>query len=191
MALTWLTEEEQQRLLQLARASIAQGLRHGRALPVDLDTQPAAFAKLTASFVTLTLHGVLRGCMGCLEAVRPLAQDVAENAYRAAFRDPRFAPLSEQEFAEIHVHISLLTPAEPMLVADEADLLRQLRPGVDGLILEYGARRATFLPSVWEQLPQAREFVRHLKMKAGLAADFWDKGMRVWRYAAEEIGEGE
>ena len=125
-----------------------------------------------ATFVTLTQNGQLRGCIGSLEAHRPLATDVAENARAAAFRDPRFAPLGKDEFARTRVEVSLLTPPEPFPVADEADALARLRPGIDGLILSYGRRRATFLPQVWESLPEAHQFIAQLKLKAGLPADF-------------------
>ena len=115
-------------------------------------------------------------------------EDVAENAFAAAFRDPRFPPLRPDEYPRLEYHISILNPPEPMTVTSEADLLQQLRPGVDGLVLIEGARRATFLPSVWEQLPDPRQFLAHLKMKAGLPADYWSDSLRFERYTVEEFG---
>jgi hypothetical protein len=142
-----------------------------------------------ATFVTLTQRGDLRGCIGSLEAHRPLSQDVQENAVAAAFRDPRFAPLSADEFQRTRVEVSLLTAPQPMPVADEADALAQLRPFDDGLIFQVGHLRSTFLPQVWEQLPAPRQFLAHLKMKAGLPADFWSTEVRLSRYGVQKWKE--
>jgi AmmeMemoRadiSam system protein A len=126
-----------------------------------------------ATFVTLTQQGRLRGCIGSLEAHRPLAQDVRENAQAAAFRDPRFTPLAVEEFEFTSVEVSLLTPALPMAFRDEADFMAQLRPGVDGIVFQYGRHRSTFLPQVWESLPEPVQFMQQLKRKAGLPPNFW------------------
>lgn len=144
---------------------------------------------LGATFVTLTKKGQLRGCIGSLEAYRPLATDVAENAYAAAFRDPRFAPLEEGEFSTTRVEVSLLGPAEALAFSDEADAIRQLCPGIDGLILTHGSRRATFLPQVWESLPDPQRFMEQLKLKAGLAADDWDEKITLARYGVQKWKE--
>jgi uncharacterized protein len=181
--------EDRASLLDLARRSIAHGLDHGAPLRVDPDDYPESLRTERAAFVTLHRHGELRGCIGHLEACQPLVQDVAENAYAAAFRDPRFPPLSRQEWAGLAVHISVLTPPEPMTFGSEADLLAQLRPGIDGLILSEGSARGTFLPSVWESLPQPRDFLKHLKRKAGLPADHWSERIRVARYTTESFGD--
>jgi len=174
-------------LLDVARSSIAHGLTHGRALSLDpSDYRPALRAE-RAAFVTLHKGGALRGCIGHLEAIQPLVQDVAENAFAAAFRDPRFAPLREDEVPGLHIEISVLTPAEPLAFDSEADLLRQVEPGRDGLILRAGGARGTFLPSVWESLPQPADFWRHLKMKAGLRPDFWSPDIEVLRYRTESF----
>jgi AmmeMemoRadiSam system protein A len=133
------------------------------------------------------MHGELRGCIGSLEAYRPLVEDVAHNAYAAAFSDPRFTPLSETELIDVEFHISVLTPAAPMHFESEADLLSQLRPGIDGLVLEDAGHRGTFLPSVWESLPDAAQFLQHLKMKAGLPADYWSDNLKVSRYTSESF----
>jgi AmmeMemoRadiSam system protein A len=122
-----------------------------------------------------------------LSACRPLVVDVAENAFAAAFEDPRFPPLSENELEDLDIHISVLSPPEAMTIKDEANLIAQLRPGVDGLIIEDGARRATFLPAVWEDLPDRMDFLSHLKRKAGMRPDHWSRTFRAFRYAAESI----
>lgn len=178
-----------QHLLRTAREAIAHGLRNGTASEPSLSAQPPELREPGASFVTLELNDDLRGCIGTLEAHRPLIQDVASNAYSAAFRDPRFTPLSETEFLHVSLHISILHPAEPMYFESEAQLLQQIRPGIDGLILEAGPRRGTFLPSVWEALPEPRAFLQQLKRKAGLTADYWSDQVRVWRYTTESIRE--
>lgn len=184
-----LSAEHRRLLVDLARESIAYGLQEGRALKVDPASYPEPLRRPAASFVTLRYEGRLRGCIGALEAYQPLVADVAEHAYAAAFRDPRFPPLSAAELAGLTLDISILSPAEELAFADEQDLLRQLRPGVDGLILQEGARRVTFLPSVWESLPRPQEFLRELKVKAGLPPDYWSPTLRVFRYRTEHIGD--
>jgi uncharacterized protein len=183
-----LNKEHQQRLLDLAKSSIWHGLQTGRSLKINLADFPAELAERCATFVTLQKHHQLRGCIGMLEAVRPLAEDIAENAFLAAFRDPRFPPLSADEFGDLDIHLSILTPSEPIAFTTEQDLITQLQPGVDGLILEEGRRRGTFLPSVWEQLPGPEQFLRHLKQKAGLAPDYWSENIKIYRYWTEMIG---
>lgn len=178
-----------QRLLAIARTSIAHGLKQGLALPVRETEESVALQAQGAAFVTLELAGQLRGCIGSLEPKRALAVDVSENAFAAAFQDPRFAPLSQAEFDALHLSVSVLGRAQPIPCASEAQLLSALRPGVDGLILEAGARRGTFLPSVWEQLPHAEDFLRHLKRKAGLAAQEWPTGLRALRYVTKSFSE--
>ena len=148
-----------------------------------------ALANPAATFVTLTQDGDLRGCIGSLEAHQPLAQDVAENAVAAAFRDPRFAPLSEDELDRTRVEVSLLDTPEAMNFKDGADALAQLRPGLDGLILTHGNRRATFLPQVWESLPEPQRFMSQLKLKAGLPAYFWDDDISLARYGVQKWKE--
>ena len=140
-----------------------------------------------ATFVTLRKHGKLRGCIGSLEGSTPLPESVWANARKAAFHDPRFDPLSNEEFEHIEIHISILSPLEKMRVESEIDLLRQLRPGVDGLVLEDHPNRATFLPAVWESLPEPREFVHELQIKAGLRAGHWSRSIQLWRYTAHSI----
>lgn len=135
-----------------------------------------------ASFVTLRRGGELRGCIGTIKFHRSLYEDVRSNAEAAAFRDSRFSPLREDELAGVDVEVSVLSPLEAMSVESEEDLLEQLRPNVDGLVIKCEGCRGTFLPQVWRSLPEPVDFVRQIKVKAGLAEDFWSPEMKVWRY---------
>lgn len=174
-------------LYGVARASIETGLQSGNPLEPDLSAAPEEVRSHRASFVTLHLASALRGCVGTLEASRPLAIDVAHNAFRAAFWDPRFAPLARSEFTGLDIHISVLGEPEALPCDSETELLNKLRPQVDGLILYTRRHRATFLPSVWEQAAEPREFVRNLKVKAGLPADYWSSELRFERYTADSL----
>ena len=180
-----LSGAHQKQLRQIARRSIEHGLQTGRPLEVNPADYDDALTEYKATFITLTKHGQLRGCIGALEPVRPLIQDVAYNAYAAAFNDTRFSPLQAEELPELDVHISVLGNPEPMQFDSEQGLLEQLRPGVDGLILEEHGRRATFLPAVWESLQDPQAFLQHLKMKAGLPADYWSDSISAHRYQVE------
>ncbi|MBN2886377.1 MAG: AmmeMemoRadiSam system protein A [Chromatiaceae bacterium] len=180
--------EQRRALLALALASIRHGLTHGRPARPNLDDYADALREPRAAFVTLHRAGALRGCIGSLEAEQPLALEVADKAFAAAFRDPRFPALRAGELADLALDISVLAPPEPLPVASEAELLGILRPGIDGLILSEHGRRATFLPSVWEQLPAPADFLAHLKRKAGLAASHWSRDMRFERYGSEAFG---
>lgn len=181
-----LAPSHKQLLLQLAGDSVRKGLC-GETLTVRPTDYPEPLRAVRATFVTLHVDEKLRGCIGTLEARRTIVEDVASNAYGAAFRDTRFPALTWPEFERLAIHISILSPPEPVQFSSEADLLTQLRPRVDGLIIEEGAYHGTFLPSVWEQLPEPREFLRHLKHKAGLSPDYWSSRIRVQRYTAESI----
>lgn len=176
-------------LLEVARRSIDSGLKSGHPWALTPSGFHRDLKAVRASFVTLQSNGRLRGCIGHLDAVQPLVVDVAENAFAAAFRDPRFTPLSEAEWPDIDIHLSILTPPEPMQFSDEADLIRQVHPHEDGLILQDGPNRGTFLPSVWDSLPNPTDFLTHLKLKAGLAANHWSDGVEVYRYRTESFGE--
>jgi len=180
-----LDNEKGATLLKLARSEIASKLGHGVSFPA----QAGWLAEPGASFVTLTRQGELRGCIGTLEAHRPLGLDVRENAVAAAFRDPRFMPLSRVEFDEIRVEVSVLSPSEILVVASEEHALATLRPNVDGVVFEYRHYRSTFLPQVWEQLPEPAEFMAHLKRKAGLPMDFWAEEVRLSRYTVSKWKE--
>lgn len=189
---TEIASDLQQQLLLLAKTAIARALPHGQPTPYDeslsIDYRLQAPG---ASFVTLEhAHShELRGCIGTLEPRTSLARDVWQNAWSSAFADPRFEPLRVDEWPHISVHISVLSNPEPFKVSSESELLATLQPHVDGLVLEYGRHRATFLPAVWEQLPNAKDFLNHLRAKAGLPSQFWSPEMRWSRYRAQEIGE--
>ncbi len=169
-------------LVRLARGSIEYGLVHGEPLPIRFDGMPEVMADPAATFTTLRLDGKLRGCVGNLESMRPLAQDVAHTAFQAAFRDPRFDPVAQHEISAIRLEVSVLSPMESFPVRDEDDLLAKLEPGKDGLVISLGTRRATFLPKVWDQLPKPAAFLAALKMKCGLENDFWSERLEFQRY---------
>jgi len=166
-------------LLTLARNALCHhfGLPTA-AFTVDLPE----LQKMGASFVTLTQHDNLRGCIGSLQAWRPLGEDVQENALAAAFRDPRFKPLRAEELPQTRVEVSLLTAPEPIVFTSESDALGQLKPHIDGIIFNAAGRRSTFLPQVWEQLPAPRDFMAHLKQKAGLPPSYWGPDVQLERY---------
>lgn len=169
-------------LLDLARNAMIHGVAHGVPPSVPQTVPSDLLREWRATFITLERLGQLRGCIGRLEAVQPLVDDIAEHAVAAAIHDPRFGPVQPKEISEIALAISILTPPEALPVHSEADLLQQLVPGEDGLIIEEGRRRATFLPSVWDELPDPGLFVQHLKMKAGWSPSYWSDAIRVQRY---------
>jgi len=174
-------------LLRLARHSIAESLGE----PASAPEAGAWLDEPGATFVTLTRQGELRGCIGTLIAERPLREDLASNARAAAFRDPRFPPVTRKEFLGISVEVSLLSTLEPVDFESESHLLSLLRPGIDGVILEHGWHRSTFLPQVWEELPEPMAFLGYLKQKAGLPADFWTREIKVSRYTVSKWREPE
>jgi len=186
-----LSIQDRATLLNVARASIQHGLRHHRAGPVNPEDYPRTLRLPRATFVTLDIDGQLRGCIGALTAYQPLVQDVAVHAYAAAFEDPRFPELREDEFPKLEVHVSVLSPPEPLQFSSEQELLAQLRPGVDGLILRFDRHYGTFLPSVWEQLTDPSAFLAHLKQKAGLPLDFWSPELQAERYTTEYFGDAD
>ena len=163
----------------------------GREFDVATNVAPVhpALSAPSATFVTLRKQGALRGCIGTVDAWRPLGEDVRANAVAAAFNDPRFPPLRPDEYDDLAVEVSLLSASVPLRVRDEADALAQLVPGVDGVILTSGRRRATFLPQVWEQLPDARTFLGELKRKAGLPYDYWGPEIALARYRVDKFAE--
>jgi AmmeMemoRadiSam system protein B/AmmeMemoRadiSam system protein A len=174
-------------LLHVAAASIEHGLLHAQPLPVTSGDYAHELRGAGASFVTLSDAGRLRGCVGSAEAHRPLIEDVAVNGFAAAFRDGRFPGLVADERYSLRVSVSVLSPPQPLRFADEAELLGQLRPGRDGLIISSDGRRALFLPQVWEALGEAHDFVGHLKEKAGLTRVHWSSDFRAWRFVTESI----
>ncbi len=186
-----LSPQERQLLLQIARQAIASAVRGQTPPRLDLAALPPRLREEGATFVTLTRpDGSLRGCIGALQAYQPLALDVQEHAIAAALNDPRFPPVREEEVSDLRIEISRLTPPRRLRYADPADLIRQLRPGVDGLILQDGWRRATFLPQVWEQLPEPETFLSNLCLKMGAAPDLWRrKPLEAFTYQVEEFHE--
>ncbi len=172
-------------LTAIARASIADALGCASAPAPDA----AWLHESGACFVTLTQAGELRGCIGTIDPHRPLGEDVRANARAAALRDPRFAPLTAQELDQTRIEVSVLTPREELAFTSQADALRQLRPGTDGIVLEFGAHRGTFLPQVWDQLPTPDQFMAALLRKAGLPQGFWAPGVRLFRYQVRKSSE--
>lgn len=180
---------ERSRLLAVARQGVERAVCAGRVLEIDPADHPRSLRELRACFVTLRKRGDLRGCLGSLQATRPLVVEVARNAYRSALSDPRFPPVQEAELSELAVELSVLTPLEPLPAASEQALLAELVPGRDGLVLHEGAAAATFLPSVWEQVASPRDFLCALRRKAGLPADHWSDSIWFERYRAEVLDE--
>jgi AmmeMemoRadiSam system protein A len=185
---TPLPEQRGAILLAEARDAIARQLGEAGA---GHDHQDGWLQEPGASFVTLTQRGALRGCIGSLEAHRPLLEDVRTNAVAAALRDPRFPPLRAQELPHTRIEVSLLSEAADMEFESEAQALAQLRPGIDGVVLRFGHARGTFLPQVWETLPRTEDFLAQLKRKAGLPADFWHDDIRLSRYRVNKWKEAE
>ncbi len=185
-----LSEEERAILLDLARRALEDGVNRQPLMPLDLRSLPPRLAEPGASFVTLTKRGELRGCVGALEAYQPLAEDVREHAVAAALQDYRFPPVTPPELADIEIEISRLTPPVALEYQSPDELLQRLRPGVDGVVLSEGIRRATFLPQVWEKIPDPVEFLEHLCLKMGVDANYWRrKKLKVFTYQVEEFRE--
>jgi uncharacterized protein len=175
-------------LIALARSSIERGLADGRLAPPPTVSAPSLNVH-RATFVTLRTHEDLRGCCGSIEPRFLLAEDIWRNAWASAFADPRFPSLTAREYPTLNLHISVLSPLERVPVASEQELLAVLRPDRDGLLLQLGPARATFLPVVWESLADPVSFVQQLKLKAGWRADFWSPQIEVWRYETESFGD--
>jgi AmmeMemoRadiSam system protein A len=185
-----LTGDEKQTLLQLARQALESGVRGKSLPPLDPASLTPILLAQGAAFVTLTVHGDLRGCIGALEPYQPLAEDVREHAVAAALEDYRFRPVQEKELVKIEIEISRLTLPVAVNYTDPEDLLTRLHPGVDGVILKDGFRRATFLPQVWDKIPAPAEFLANLCYKMGAAPDTWrEKHLDVLVYQVEEFHE--
>ncbi|TQV76707.1 AmmeMemoRadiSam system protein A [Aliikangiella marina] len=187
MPFTKLTQKDKQIILQTARHAIQYGLTYSKAPILELNSYSETLQQIGACFVTLKETNQLRGCIGGLEAKQPLIQDVADHAFAAAFKDPRFPKVNPIEEPMIHISVSILMPAEAMTFSSEADCLNQLVPGEDGLVLRYNGFKATFLPTVWEQLPEPQSFINHLKKKAGLSESFWSDEIEISRYKTINI----
>jgi AmmeMemoRadiSam system protein A len=185
-----LTDSERLALLKIARQALETAVRSQPFPQINREELPASFTEPGAVFVTLTRNRELRGCIGALEAYQPLVDDVCEHASAAALQDYRFPPVTEQELPEIEIEISRLTRPDPLPYRDAADLLKKLRPKVDGVILRDGWRRATFLPQVWEKIDSPEEFLSHLCYKMGAAPNLWQqKKLEVLVYQVEEFHE--
>lgn len=180
-----LSDKNKELLLQLAQQTIRMGLDSGKKPTIKLGNYEKNVQSLKACFVTLYLNQSLRGCIGSLEAQMPLVHAVIDAAHSAAFLDPRFPPLQRSEFDSLDTSISVLSEPVPMQFNAESELLSQLQPGVDGLILEDKSQRSTFLPSVWEQLPRPTDFLNQLKRKAGFPPNYWSNSIRISRYHAD------
>ena len=174
-------------LLQVALSSIESGLHSGTPEAINSQEYSQELRKFRACFVTLKTGPSLRGCIGSLEAHRRLVEDVAANAFAAANRDPRFQKLNREELDSIDIGISVLGPSQALTFDSQQTLLDMLRPGQDGLILQDRNARGAFLPTVWKSLPEPKEFLDQLKMKAGLTADYWSDTLEVWRYSTESF----
>lgn len=176
------SSEEQALMLTTAAAAIAAGFAREPAHNVLPDTLSARMSEPAASFVTLKKAGVLRGCIGSLEPDSGLLEGIARHARAAAFRDPRFPPLMPDELHGLDIEISILSPLQAVEADSEQALLAQMEPGEAGWMLQAGSYHGTFLPSVWSSLPDPDNFLRELKRKAGLPADYWSDDLRAWRY---------
>ncbi len=187
-----LTDEEKKTLLELAREALHKGVAGQTLHAVEPEKLTPALREMGASFVTLTIHGQLRGCIGALEPYQPLAEDVREHAVAAGLEDPRFPPVSRDELDHIEIEVSRLTLPKPLEYSNPEDLLSKLHPHTDGVILRDGFRRATFLPQVWEKIPDKSEFLDNLCYKMGEAPDTWRrKHLDVQVYQVEEFKEGQ
>ncbi|HAV78018.1 MAG TPA: hypothetical protein DCX53_11775 [Anaerolineae bacterium] len=185
-----LTLEEQKTLLRLAREAIEHRVRGEKLPPLPTSSLTSNLREHGATFITLTIQGELRGCIGALEAYQPLAEDVREHAVAAALEDPRFPPLSEIELSRIQIEVSRLTRPVPLEYKDADDLLSRIRPHIDGVIIKYGPRRATFLPQVWEKLPNPSDFMDSLCQKVGADYRHWrNNHLDVLIYQVEEFRE--
>lgn len=170
-----LTQKEGEILLSVARKTIEERLLDLNVQADEALESSPLFSEKRGTFVTLTIDGNLRGCIGHIIPHETLIEGIRANAINAAFKDPRFRPLSGKEWEKVHIEISILTKPEPLEYSDSADLLEKLQPGRDGLIIKKGYHQATFLPQVWDQLPDKEEFLTHLCLKAGLDGDAWKK----------------
>lgn len=190
MAEDKLTEEEKRTLLVLAREAMECGVRGQILPPLDIQSLTPRIMEKGVCFVTLTIEGELRGCIGGLEACQSLVDDVREHAIAAALQDFRFPAVCAEELSSIKLEISRLTLPSPLDYRSPEDLLAKLRPGIDGVVLRDGVRRATFLPQVWEKLPDTAEFLNHLCYKLGTAPNLWQKKhLEVLVYEVEEFHE--
>ncbi|HET8808200.1 MAG TPA: AmmeMemoRadiSam system protein A [Methylophaga sp.] len=182
-----LTLAEQHQLKDIAAAAIEFGLQYDRPPKPDISHLPMALRELGACFVSIYKQNEFRGCTGTLVANRPLAEDANHNGFSAAFNDERFPPLSPTEWAHCQLHLAVIENPQPLFVKDQQDLLNKLTPGIDGVILTSGNKHATFLPQVWQQLPDKQQFINHLKQKAGLEIDDWPVNLKIQLYQTQSF----
>jgi AmmeMemoRadiSam system protein A len=188
----WLSEDEGKHLLGVARETIKNRLGNIEESQINWKEIPEKFQERLGTFVTVTIEDNLRGCIGHIIPRESLIEGIKENAINAAFKDPRFHPLTKEEFDRIEIEISILTSPEELFYTDAEDLLKKLRPGIDGVIIKKGFYEATFLPQVWEQLPEKEEFLSHLCLKAGLSPDSWKKEkLHISTYQVQAFEEKE
>ncbi len=182
-----LNEANKQILLEVARQSIESGYKTGYPLSVDLRDYPSALVTPAATFVTLFKNHEVRGSTGMLEAVLPLAEDIAENAFSAAYKDPRYPPIDKSEIAQLDIHLAILSEPLHLPAHSEQELMEMIRPGIDGLIVKEGPHHGNFLPSQWKLATNKQEFLRHLKSKAGLPTGYWSDTIEFFSYTTENI----
>ena len=181
------TKTDEQELLDIAYQSIEHGLKNGKCMKLNESKYPKALQQPHGAFTTLKSKGVLRGCKGSIEFALPLVKTVAYSAFSSAFNDPRFTPLQPCEFAQLKISLSVLSPKEKISFTCEKEIIDKIQPGIDGVVLEYNGQKGTLLPSVWETIPDAREFFFILKQKAGFDRDFWDENIQAHRYTTHTI----
>ena len=185
-----LSEEDRKELLRLARQALEDGVRNKKIVPLELENLSPCLQALGTTFVTLTKKGELRGCIGALDPCLPLAEDVRQHAIAAALEDYRFSPVKVEELDEIEIEVSRLTPPQQLKYDHSEELLSLIRPGIDGVVLKDGIRRATFLPQVWEKIPNQALFLSYLCQKMGCQPDLWQrKILQVYVYQVEEFHE--
>jgi len=181
-------EDKGRIVLAIARSAISEAL--GLSLNGFTPYRNSFLQEKGACFITLKINGVLRGCIGSLEAYRPLFEDIYANAVAAALHDPRFPPMRAEELGKVRIEASLLSPLQRLEAGSEPEAMTALEPGRDGVVFQYGDQKATFLPQVWEQLPDVRQFLAQLRLKAGLPADFWHPDVLIYIYKVDKFSEG-
>ena len=180
-----LSQKDKDVLKNAARDALMHSIHHSEELPVTLSEFPATLHDDQNTFVTLNYNGKVIGCMGNLVANQPLIKDVVHNTFSASYYDPRFPDPKTIDPEKIEIHISLLSPNEAIKFHSEQELLAKIRPGKDGLLIREGSRSGTFLPAVWDSIPDRESFLKELKRKAGLPADYWSDTIEIYRYTTE------
>lgn len=185
------TDQQKSNILELARDAVNYAVRNNSVMPINLGSYDPFFSEIRSTFITLHSKGDLRGCIGHIMAIQSLAEDIADNAYSAAFRDSRFEPVFESELCDLAISVSILDVPEPIEFDDEEHLLRQLRPHIDGVVIEDGGRCGVFLPIMWERFPDPTEFLSTLKVKAGMPRRQCTRNLKASRFTVEYVSDGE